>query len=262
MFELKDTNELLSGNELRVIMFPDAKLGYYTDRAIECFELPHILVDGEKFWGKSRTVCPCDFYPGLESTGWDLTLPGSYIYNNFADICITSSYLSGMMRIYPAMKYERIEFRSFQTHEVVWDSEEPDKLGEFEDALEQGRVGKIAMLDETDLWNIHTIDISQYFPDKRLFILCTEKDGYPICLRKMSSFDSLAEIIVKTKSTKFVLGHQFFSSYFKFFNNGTYTKPLDSDSARPLPMDPTWGPRFGYKRLKVFARILDLSNQT
>ena len=56
MTDKEIVEELLNGASLRTFMMPDSSIPSNYPEHIETYDLPHIIINGENFWGKSETA--------------------------------------------------------------------------------------------------------------------------------------------------------------------------------------------------------------
>lgn len=238
-----DVSELINGHSLRVVLYPDESLGFYTEATVECFQLPNVVIIGDRFWGSNDCSAASDEHPLPPGCNWDLTRPGSYIYNNFTDLVVNSSYLSGMVRIYKASKYRQIRFVTVADFRLLWDSESDDDPAAIEKEIEQGKRFKFALLDEQDVWNIHPIDLATYLKKSRQFRIDTPKNGYPEILRDPDFIAGLAAKFAEVDDyTAGINDQPFYLSRYRVTSEGHYQHQIGGELVTKE-----------YRHLKVFC---------
>ena len=237
------TGDFLDGRSLRVTLYPDESLGFYSEPFVEGFQLPNVIVNGDLFWGKSDSLHPCDEHPTMGSFDWDFTLPGSYAYNNFADLVVNSSPFSGMNRIYKASKYKEIRFITVADFRLLWDSDADDDTTSVETEITAGKRLKIALLDQDGIWNIHPVDLAAYAKETKEFHLNTPKDGYPAMLRDPEFASGLAARMAENEHPTFSTDDmEFHLSRYRVRPGGKYLHQIGGELVEKT-----------YRQLKVFC---------
>src|SRR3972149_3509184 len=134
--------KLLNGASLRTFMIPDESIPSNFPEHIETYDLPHIIINGDYFWGKSESA----HYYNADTNG------------------ITF------------MSKKRYKVHSWvlkENYRLIWDSEVSKSTEEVMKAVELSFKFKIAILDSEDIWNIHPVDLPMYYTHKKTFELKT-----------------------------------------------------------------------------------------
>lgn len=233
-----DTDDLLNGMSLRVVLHPDTAWQTDFPDMLETVELRHVLIDGSRFIAKTSPLHALHY-----KFEYDLKRSYAYAYCNFANVVLNSSPVSGLLRAYRSSAYKEIHFLLRDTHECVWEHAKDKSVESVEEAIRAGKSLKIALHDSDDLWNIHPVHMPSFFVGRNFFELFTEQDALPVALR---NFDVLKEIEAQLVDMKAVIFRdpEFYSTFFTVRSDGTYLRGgvvLKDDARRT------------YKALMVFA---------
>jgi hypothetical protein len=246
--------KLLDGGSLRTLMIPDPSLPSNRPEHIESYDLPHVVVLGDTFWGKSESV-------HLLHTPDDAsqTIPSSDPRRNLLAFCYTNvgkifcSYAPELLRvsIFPKERYKKHVWQVRENYRLIWDSENDSKTNIVKDEINATSKFKIAMLDAEDIWNIHPIDLPMYESETGTFHLKTSADLYPWMFRNPEHLEAVVAdyqtVIGKTGDDGGApigqVEDQGFSTFYSLCSDGTYYNFYDISRST----------RNRYKRLKVFS---------
>lgn len=251
--------KLLDGASLRVVLHPDPEIQTDFPDLIESFDLPHVLIDGGNFIGKTRDrhALPHDY---LAKEAFDPHFAASYAYANYLSLVINCSPAAGLFRAYDARSYLDVTFQTIPNHATVWEHGRDTSVAAVEQAIGEGRLLRIALLDSDGFWNIHPVDMSSFYIGKNFFELFTEQDSIPLLFR----FPSTLREFEKTRLDQLAAaGHdpsakaafnlsmhvnpvEFYSSYYTVRSNGEYLRGAWVGGAESPSR---------YVSLKVFAEI-------
>lgn len=251
--------KLLKGHSLRVILHPHPG---HMEAQVEGFELRHVIMDGDKFWGITSSAVSLAFHGNPE---FDLTKPGCYAYCNYADMVLNGSHLSGYTRIINAGSYSKIEFIAVPDFELIWESGAKGSVADVRKAVAKGRRLKIAFHDAEGYWNLHPVCMPLVYVDRDNFRLDTEMDAYPEIVRHTDQIGRLAKDFIreaKEKQEDFASGKithawgelrnvPYRSAYYFFWDNNRFVhdpSPSKNDSDGKLITE-------AYERLLVFAEL-------
>lgn len=167
---------VIEGASLRTVMIPDDVIPSNNPLHIESYDLPHVIVNGGYFWGKSETA-----HLG-QTLGQPPRNTGSFCYTNIGNIFSYFSHDPNTLLLYNKKRYKSHSWRTKGDFRLVWDSLLDQSSAEVKKEIESGSKFKIAMLDSEYIWNIHPIDLPTYFPKENRFELKTNMDWYPTFL--------------------------------------------------------------------------------
>ena len=149
--------KLLNGASLRTFMIPDESIPSNYPEHIETYDLPHIIINGEYFWGKSETT---HLIHTLGSRDAGVT---SFCYTNIGNIfCSYNPKTSGVMFM-NKRRYRAHRWYLNDNFRMIWDSEMDNSTEVIRQEIESCSKFKIAMLDSEDIWNIHPVDLPMYY---------------------------------------------------------------------------------------------------
>lgn len=257
---------LLRGETLKVVLTPDPAIPHNRPEIQESFELPHVVIDRDGFWAKTTTVISLDFHSGGVEA-YDLSLPGSYAYSNYADLVVNSSFLSGLVRCYDAQSYSQLDFITQPDHDLVWEHGETGDMAALREAVSTGRSLKIALLDDQNYWNIHPVNMPTVRTGEDWFQLFTDKDAYPTMFRMTESARNFSDVLGRQLDERsggdrtklgdsramVVMNQEFFSCFYRVFADGNYVRGLGRDDVVIGDDGKADVPKLRYQALKVFA---------
>lgn len=251
-------NNILSGASIRAVLHPRPDVQFYFPNMIEAFDLCHVILKDDKFFGKTAAS------HAIASTfgEYDMTTAFSYAYSNHYSYVVNSNYIESDARLYNKNVYKKIEFIPVDNHELIWDSNKNTSVNLVKDAITKGRGLKIALLDSEGYWNIHPIHKPSFHIKNNDFELFTDQDAIPDFFRDRERLDLLEEVM-KGILKKSLLEHSpknlrdvfdnagfnlteptFYSTFYTVWSNGEYLRAKsDLDEATPEH----------YESLKVFA---------
>ena len=169
--------KILNVASLRTFMIPDAAMPSNFPEHIETYELPHIIINGEWFWGKTENT------HSEVVLGTSLRPKGSFCYTNIGEIfCSYIEHLSSALMM-SKKRYKQHAWFFKDNFRLVWNSSQDTSTEAIKKAIENCSKFKIALLDSEDMWNIHPIDLPMYYSEDKSFELKTVRDDYPIFFR-------------------------------------------------------------------------------
>ena len=208
---------ILEGCSLRTFMMPDPAIPTNRPEHMESFDLPHVIINGAHFWGKTENS-HLHHVPGDASC--DLT---AFCYTNMADVFCMYTPNPGTGALMRRDRYKTHEWKLVRNYKLVWDSgmKQPTEVvaGEIEACAKL----RIALLDSEGIWNVHPVDLPLYEKDSGRFQLKTVKDSYPTVFRNRILADDLgAEVRNLDKDSAIILDPPVFESFYSVFSDGTY----------------------------------------
>lgn len=251
MTDQEIVQRLLDGALLRTFMIPDDAMPSNQPEHIETYDLPHILINGDAFWGKSETT-HLFHAPGSEGTG-----EVSFGYTNIGPVFCSYNPVTRGARLMSKKRYKKHEWIVRDQFRLVWDSEKADVTDEVKREIESGSKFKIAMLDSEEVWNIHPVDLPMYYSKEGVFELKTVADRYPTFFRYPSQTGELLQKYPdffdhrpEDNEAGFIRLSECpqFYSFYSVRSDGSYYNFFD------IPRNTVQR----YKRLKVFS---DVSNR-
>ena len=246
--------KILAGYSLRTSMVPDPAIPTNRPEHVESYVLPHVVIDGDRFWGKSETAhlfhthgdAERNFIPGDPQKGL-----AAFCYSNTGDLFFSYTPDQGRLSTIKKSRYKKHAWVLRPNHTLVWDSDNGDAAQAVGKEIESGAKLKIAMLDDDDIWNVHPVDLPMYEMGSGRFQLKTAADMYPKTFRDRAYLDAItdqakASMENSPDSSAEVIAHvaaEGFSTFYCVCSDGTYYNFYDI--ARST--------RHKYKRLKVFS---------
>lgn len=177
MTDQEIVQRLLDGASLRTLMIPDDAMASNRPEHIETYDLPHLLINGSTFWGKSETA-HLFHARGSEGRG-----EVAFAYTNIGPLfCCYDPFLREA-RLMSKKRYKKHEWVVRDQFKLVWDSEKGSATEEIKREIESASKFKIALLDSEEIWNIHPVDLPMYYSKEGLFEFKTVVDQYPIFFR-------------------------------------------------------------------------------
>ena len=236
--------KLLDGYSLRTFMVPDPAMPSNYPEHSESYDLVHIIVKGDYFWGK-----PFDsVMPNMDR---EIYVKHSFYYTNSGEFFCNYSLSSNSFRVLPKERYKAHKWILKKTHELVWDSESNDPNVRIEKEIEDASILKVAMLDSEDVWNIHPVLISFYWPSTDTFKVGTISENYPTTLRNPAALKAIVETEFEKFDRSLPIEKRIldlknvgtFSTQYRLFSDGTYANFYDQLRSTTQR----------YKRLKIFS---------
>lgn len=171
------TARLLNGASLRTFMVPDSSLPSNYPEHMETYNLPHVILNGDFFWGKSDTshlmVVP----------GEGMSPRTAFCYTNIGNIFCSYTPENNCISLMSKKRYKTHLWRLRNDYQLIWDSDTDISTDTIREAIENCATFRIAMLDSENVWNIHPVDLPMYYPESKRFVLKTAMDEYPIFFR-------------------------------------------------------------------------------
>jgi len=231
--------KLLNGASLRTFMIPDESIPSNFPEHIETYDLPHIIINGDYFWGKSESA---HYYNAGRN---------AFCYTNIGNIFCSYNPDTNGITFMSKKRYKVHSWVLKENYRLIWDSEVSKSTEEVMKAVELSFKFKIAILDSEDIWNIHPVDLPMYYTHKKTFELKTVFDHYPMFFRFPSEvkkllhqFSELFESNSLDKLEKCIhTDCEKFTSFYSVSPNEDYYNYFD------IPRKTTQR----YKRLKVFV---------
>lgn len=186
---------LLAGASLRCVMQPNDEIPTNRPLHDECFQLPHIIVDGNNF---------------TAITGRDIvTIPGKewpivFYYTNYRDLFgtldpvrVEPGFKGGdnvlRMSMSPRKRYRKFEWLLNEDQVKVWDSQEGQDLEAIRAAVLRAAPMKAVFLDEEQVWNIHPVILPQVACQEKSFLLQTAYIPYPQVIRRTQEIEKFID---------------------------------------------------------------------
>jgi hypothetical protein len=200
------SKELLNGESLRVILHPDSKRD--AQPSSESYELKHIFVDGDIFWGSFGTIAHS---VTLEQTaqqesqkdkGINSSIPCAYAYSNHYPFATIFSYLMNVTRFTETLAYEHIRFISKQTDQIIWEDHKENDFDAIKTCVEEGRKFKIALTDDQGVSVIHPVHTPEIYNQEKRLRVYTAYDAMPKILREQESLKKIGENLSKSHQNK------------------------------------------------------------
>ena len=210
---------ILDGCSLRTFMVPDPALPRNQPEHGESYDLPHVVIKGKHFWGKSFSG-HLPHIPGVA--------PGSrsaFCYTNSADIFCSYCQVDHSITLMRKDRYKTHEWKLIKNYKLIWDSEINQPADIVAGEIEGGAKFRIALLDSEGIWNVHPVDLPMYEKDSGQFQLKTVWESYPMFFRNANEQDKLvAEYYKKDREgVGMALIHSmWFECFYSVFPDGTY----------------------------------------
>lgn len=246
--------KILDGYSLRTSMVPDPAIPTNRPEHVESYDLPHVIIDGDRFWGKSETAhlfhthgdAGRNFIPGDPQSGL-----AAFCYSNAGGLFFSYTPDQGRLSTIKKSRYKKHAWALCHNYTLVWDSENGEAAKAVGKEIESAAKLKIAVLDGEDIWNVHPVDLPMYEMGADRFQLKTAADMYPKTFRDRAYLDLVtghakAAMEDAPQGDIETIAHlkvEGFSSFYSVFSDGTYYNFYDI--ARST--------RQKYKRLKVFS---------
>ena len=246
--------KILDGYSLRTLMVPDPAIPTNRPEHVESYDLPHVVIDGDRFWGKSETAHLFHTHGDAERK----LIPGdprnglaSFCYGNVGEFFFSYTPDRGRISSIEKIRYKQHAWSLRGNYTLVWDSAKGAPTDVIRNEIQIGSKFKIAMLDAENIWNIHSVDLPMYEVGTGRFQLKTAADLYPKIFRDRKYLDAVAgstRLAVENAAPgdAEVVAHvpvEGFSTFYSLFSDGTYYNFYDIARATKKK----------YKRLKVFS---------
>ena len=252
---------ILDGCSLRTFMVPDPSIPTNHPEHMESYNLPHVIINGDMFWGKTENSHLVYHLGKAPFTGQ------SYCYTNMGGFfCAYStkegSTKKGLVGIMRKDRYKTHEWKLVRKHRLVWDSGGDQPAEAVAEDIEAGAKFKIAMLDGEGIWNTHPVDLPMFETKSKRFELRTVWDCYPTFFRSKFYLDEAIAYIDKLEREKLMpildrgklipilereklmpIDTPMFECFYSVFPDGTYYNFYDIQRKS----------KHGYERLKVFS---------
>lgn len=236
--------KLLDGYSLRTFMVPDPAIPSNYPEHSESYELVHVIVKGDYFWGK-----PYDSVTPNEDG--EIHGKHSFYYTNSGDFFCNYSLSLNSIRVLPKRRYKAHKWILKKTHKLIWDSERNDPNARIEKEIENASTLKVAMLDSEDVWNIHPALIAFYWSSTDSFKVGTIGEDYPIPVRNPAALKAAVESEFKKFDRSLPIEKQvvdlgnvgMFNTHYQLFSDGTYANFYDVLRSTTQ----------SYKRLMIFS---------
>jgi len=239
MTDKEIVEELLNGASLRTFMMPDSSIPSNYPEHIETYDLPHIIVSGEYFWGKSETA---HLTSQLRAS--------AFCYTNIDNIFCSYNPMIHKVFFMSKKRYKTHKWYLREDYTLIWDSEKDNPTDSIKKEIESCSKFKIAMLDSEDIWNIHPVDLPMYYLQEGKFELKTVMDEYPIFFRYVEEtkkhVSNNSEFLSAKPDDNMSLGYELFNEFFTFYS-------LSSDGSYYNYFDVPRGTKQKYKRLKIYV---------
>ena len=228
---------ILDGCSLRTFMVPDPAVTYHPEH-MESYDLPHVIINGNHFWGKSEN-------------GHLLHVPGevqmdlnAFCYTNSVDFFCAHNRKENMVAVMRKDRYKTHEWRLIRNYNLIWDSDGGQTTDAVAEEIESCAKFRIAMLDREGIWNVHPVDLPMYEKESGRFQLKTVWDSYPTFFRHTRRLDNLIDKNQEfRRETAIPSPPPIFECFYSVFPDGTYYNFYD------IPRNT----KQTYERLKVFA---------
>lgn len=168
---------LINGASLRTLMVPDDSIPGNHPEHVETYDLPHIIIKGDQFWGNSGTSHLFHSEKGGPSEKI------SFSYPNMGNCFCSFTPSKNLVMMMSQSRYKKHEWRLRDNYRLVWDSAFDRSTKSILSEIESCSKFKIAMLDSENIWNIHPVDLPMYYHSEEQFELKTVMDEYPLFIR-------------------------------------------------------------------------------
>ncbi len=234
--------EVLAGADLRIFLQPDdtviGRSG--THSYIETLDLSHIIINGGDFWGCQRNlVVHSHSKPQNLLKSYYSYYSGLDIFSNNVDhkTYETTVKCTCGSQIMSTGRYKTLRWHTVPTYEKVFDSDSPENVSDFVEAITDCRKFKAAIFHNEGHIQIHPIIYPFYYKDLNLVDVQTEVQFFPIFMR--GTKDELVKTVFGSPSRvpdfRDEKGREInikgeiptFSSYFQIFGDGRAKRPYD-----------------------------------
>lgn len=246
---------LLAGASLRCAMRPDDEIPANRPLHDECFQLPHIIVDGKNFTaitGRDIVTKPNSYWPNV-------FYYANYreLFGTFAPIQVEPGYNGeNILNMFfsPRKRYQKFDWLHNERGTKLWDSREGGDLTALRAAVLGAVPMKAIFLDEEQVWNIHPIILPQVSCREDAFVMQTAYIAYPQIFRQTEEWQKiigedpeLERYLTDTKLC-FTVARELlqppFHAFYHLYHDGTYKSYYDLARGDTMHQ---------YQRLMIFA---------
>lgn len=247
--------KILAGAALRCVMQPDDEIPTNSPLHDECFDLPHIIVDGDKFSAVTHRELVTN--PLSE-------LPVVFFYTNYQEMFGSFSPIQGQpgmggdnllsTNFAPRKRYKTFAWLCNKNWRKIWDSNGEQDIRALRLAVRQASPLKAAFLDQENIWNIHPVLLPQIVRDADAFVLQTGYLAYPQFFRSTREIEEyiLANDQCRAYFTeeklcfvkKNLVKSTVFHAFYHLYHDGSYKSYYDLARGDTINQ---------YQRLIVFA---------
>ncbi len=209
---------ILEGRSLRTFMVPDPAMPSNYPEHIESYDLPHVIINGGTFWGKTEAghlvhVLGEAPYSGLNA----------YCYSNMEGVFCAFCLEDGSAALMRKDRYKTHEWNLIGNYKLIWDSKGDQPADVVAGGIEACAKFRIALLDSEGIWNVHPVDLPMYETESGRFQLKTVRDGYPMFFRHQSLPDGMIEKVRGIDRATTINYHPtIFECFYSVFPDGTY----------------------------------------
>ena len=229
---------ILDGCSLRTFMVPDPALPRNLPEYAESYDLPHVVIKGEHFWGKSFTG---HLFHLLGEAPKSLN---AFCYTNSAELLCSYNPKSKLIVLMRTDQYKTLDWRLIRNYRLIWDSDGDRSTESVASEIKAGAKFRIAMLDSEGMWNVHPVGQPMYEKESGRFQLKTVRDGYPMFFRHESLPDGMIEKVQGIDRDVIAYFHPpIFECFYSVFPDGTYYNFYDIQR----------NTRQNYERLMVYS---------
>lgn len=237
--------KILEGSSLRTVMVPDPALTSNRPEHVESYDLPHIVINGGTFWGKTRNTHL------FHVRGERIAGCAAFCYTNAGENFFGLSLPSNNLVAFSRHRYKDYRWILVKNYRLIWDSQGTRSPEIVREEIDSASKLRIAMLDSEDVWNIHPVDLPMFELEPGVFRLKTEHDFYPSFCRQPNSADVLVglmreavgDLTQKTREMNVQFAVPVFCAFYSASSEGVYYNYYD------IPRNT----QQRYKRLKVFS---------
>lgn len=176
---------VLAGTSLRTFMVPDSSIPTNNPVHHECYALPHVIILGDQFWGKTTsTHVSC-------VKGREVPYPCAFCYTSFREMFFSFIPHASSGVFMSKKRYKIHNWILKPNSKLIWDSQRNDDPKVIDEVIHTSSKLKIALQDEQEVWHIHPVDLPMYFPETNSFSLKTEYDVYPSDFRRIEAIQQV-----------------------------------------------------------------------
>jgi hypothetical protein len=249
--------QMLAGSSLRTVMTPDDDIPRNQPLHDEGFDLPHVVISGETFYGITDS--------SLFTVFNKPQLPVSFYYSNQNDIFGSFSPENvftdkdHLLRFHIASKkrYKHHQWIFRNSSSLIWEHTGKKQTGLLRDAIRSSRKLTVGFLDEENVWNIHPVALPQMNRNDDAFVLKTHYTIYPYVFRNPAAMTDLIQNNVGKEyfdnkseyQSHFKLAiHHPFIAFYHLYPDGTYQSFYDLQRGNT---------KNTYLNLRIFAEQMD-----
>ena len=193
-------SDLLNGHSLRVVLASPVPGRRDANALVESLDLCHVVIDGERFWGKTASAGAPQGIPG--DTAQTPYCGCAYAFCDDAGYVVHSSPLWDSCRLIASREFAPIEFVAIPDFRLVWEWGGTGDMTTLRAAIVSGRLIKVALLDHDNIWNIHPVHQPTIRNHEAYFELFTDDDAYPALLRSADAVARIAEASKDARETR------------------------------------------------------------